>query len=86
MAAFSAGMLSRFDEGLQLGGRAADFDPLNADSREMLGQVVFMGQLDEAAADPIAGMQMGIGEVVEPKPRNGNPLLRGYLIGESLDK
>jgi hypothetical protein len=45
-----------------------------------------MGQLDEAAADTRAGMQMGIGEVVEPNPLNGNPQLRGYLIGESLDR
>ncbi len=51
-AAFSAAILGRFDEALQLNRRAVDLDPLNADSWESLGQTeFFMGQLDEAAAD-----------------------------------
>jgi len=51
-AAFSAALLGRFDEALQLNRRAVDLDPLNADSWESLGQTeFFMGQLDEAAAD-----------------------------------
>src|SRR5713101_3587880 len=51
-AAFSAVILGRFDEALQLNRRAVDLDPLNANSWESLGETeFFMGQLDEAAAD-----------------------------------
>jgi TolB-like protein/DNA-binding winged helix-turn-helix (wHTH) protein len=50
-AAFSGAMLGRFDEALQLARRAVDFDPLNADSWEELGEIEFLaGQLDEATA------------------------------------
>jgi tetratricopeptide (TPR) repeat protein len=52
LAAFSAAMLGRFDQALPLARRAVDLDPLNAESRERLGEIEFlMGQLDEAAAD-----------------------------------
>ena len=52
LAAFSAVVLGRFDEGLQLHRRAVDLDPLNADSWGNLGEIeFFMGQLDEAVAD-----------------------------------
>jgi tetratricopeptide (TPR) repeat protein len=48
----SAAVLGRFDEALQLGRRAVDLDPLNADSWELIAETkFFMGQLDEAAAD-----------------------------------
>jgi tetratricopeptide (TPR) repeat protein len=51
MAAFSAEMLGRFDEALQLDRRAVELDPLNAESWEFRGETEFsMGQLDEAAA------------------------------------
>jgi TolB-like protein/DNA-binding winged helix-turn-helix (wHTH) protein/Tfp pilus assembly protein PilF len=52
MAAFSAEMLGRFDEALQLDRRAVELDPLNAESWEFRGETEFsIGQLDEAAAD-----------------------------------
>jgi TolB-like protein/DNA-binding winged helix-turn-helix (wHTH) protein len=38
LAASSAALLGRFDEALQLGRRAVDLDPLNADCWELLGQ------------------------------------------------
>jgi tetratricopeptide (TPR) repeat protein len=51
-AAFSAAILGRLYEALQLSHRAVDLDPLNADSWETLaGNEFYMGQLDEAAAD-----------------------------------
>jgi TolB-like protein/DNA-binding winged helix-turn-helix (wHTH) protein/Flp pilus assembly protein TadD len=52
MAAFSAAILGRFDDALQLDRRAVDLDPLNADSWENLAENEFlMGRLDEASAD-----------------------------------
>ena len=52
LAAVSAAELGRFDEAVKLARRAVDFDPLNADSWEDLGEIEFyMGQLDQAAAD-----------------------------------
>jgi tetratricopeptide (TPR) repeat protein len=52
LAASSAAMLGRFDEALQLNGRAIELDPLNADSWEFLAETkFFMGQLEQAAAD-----------------------------------
>jgi Flp pilus assembly protein TadD len=52
MAAFSAEMLGRFDEALQLDRRAVELDPLNAESWEFRGETEFsIGQLVEAAAD-----------------------------------
>jgi TolB-like protein/DNA-binding winged helix-turn-helix (wHTH) protein/Tfp pilus assembly protein PilF len=51
-AAASAAYLGRFDQALQLGRRAVDLDPLNADSWENFGEIEFFdGQLDKAAAD-----------------------------------
>jgi TolB-like protein/DNA-binding winged helix-turn-helix (wHTH) protein/Flp pilus assembly protein TadD len=51
-AAFSAAILGRFDEALQLTRRAVDLDPLNARSWEQLGEIEFRaGKLDEAEAD-----------------------------------
>ena len=51
-AAVSAAELGRFDEAVKLARRAVDFDPLNADSWENLGEIEFYtGQLDQAAAD-----------------------------------
>jgi TolB-like protein/DNA-binding winged helix-turn-helix (wHTH) protein len=58
LAASSAAMLGRFEEALQLR-RAVDLDPLNADSRESLGEEEFwMGQLDEAARDSKKGLEL----------------------------
>jgi tetratricopeptide (TPR) repeat protein len=52
LAAFSAAILGRLDEALQLHRRAVDLDPLNADSWEQLAETeFFMGQLDKATAD-----------------------------------
>jgi TolB-like protein/DNA-binding winged helix-turn-helix (wHTH) protein len=52
LAAASAAYLGRFDQALQLGRRAVDLDPLNADSWENLGEIKFFNeQLSEAAAD-----------------------------------
>jgi Flp pilus assembly protein TadD len=52
LAAFSAAMLGRFDEALQLARRAVDLDPLNAHSWEGLGEIEFRGgKLEEAEAD-----------------------------------
>jgi TolB-like protein/DNA-binding winged helix-turn-helix (wHTH) protein/cytochrome c-type biogenesis protein CcmH/NrfG len=52
VAAFSAAMLGRFDEALQLNRRAVDLDPLNAHNWVSLAETEFyMGQLDRAAAD-----------------------------------
>jgi len=52
MAAWSAAMLGRFDEALQLARRAVDLDPLNAGSWETLAETeLYMGQLDQSAAD-----------------------------------
>jgi TolB-like protein/DNA-binding winged helix-turn-helix (wHTH) protein/Tfp pilus assembly protein PilF len=51
-AAASAAYLGRFDQALQLGRRAVDLDPLNANSWENFGEIEFFnGQLDKAAAD-----------------------------------
>jgi TolB-like protein/DNA-binding winged helix-turn-helix (wHTH) protein len=51
-AAFSAAMVGRLDEALQLARREVNLDPLNAFSWENLGETkCLMGQLDEAAAD-----------------------------------
>ena len=58
-AAFSAAMLGRFDEALQLNRRAVDLDPLNAESWESLGEKeFFVGQLDEAAADSKKALEL----------------------------
>jgi len=52
LAAVSAAELGRFDEAVKLARRAVDFDPLNADSWENLGEIEFYaGQLDQATAD-----------------------------------
>ena len=52
LAAFSAAILGRFDEALQLIRRAVDLDPLNAHSWEGLGEIEFRGgKLDEAETD-----------------------------------
>jgi TolB-like protein/DNA-binding winged helix-turn-helix (wHTH) protein/Tfp pilus assembly protein PilF len=53
LAAFSAALLGRLDEALQLNRRAVDLDPLNAKSwgDGLAWTEFFMGQLDEAAAD-----------------------------------
>ena len=51
-AASSAAVLGRFDEALQLHGRAVDLDPLSAGSWASLAQTeYFMGQLGQATAD-----------------------------------
>jgi TolB-like protein/DNA-binding winged helix-turn-helix (wHTH) protein len=51
-AAFTAAMLGRFDEALELAHRAVDLDPLNAESWENLGETRFWaGQVDESVAD-----------------------------------
>jgi TolB-like protein/DNA-binding winged helix-turn-helix (wHTH) protein len=53
LASSSAAILGRLDKALPLNRRAVDFDPLNANSWESLGETEsFMGQLDNAAADP----------------------------------
>jgi TolB-like protein/DNA-binding winged helix-turn-helix (wHTH) protein len=52
VASASAAYLGHFDQAFQLGRRALDLDPLNADSWENLGEIEFFnGQLDYAAAD-----------------------------------
>src|SRR5271168_408444 len=52
VASSSAAYVGRFEEALQLGRRAVDLDPLNADSWENLGEIEFFnGQLDKAMAD-----------------------------------
>ena len=52
LAGFSAAILGRFDEALQLAHRAVDLDPLNAFTWENLGETEFLtGQLDKAVAD-----------------------------------
>jgi tetratricopeptide (TPR) repeat protein len=51
-AAWSATVLGRFDEALQLNRQAIDLDPLNAGSWGFLALTeLYMGQLDQAAAD-----------------------------------
>jgi tetratricopeptide (TPR) repeat protein len=52
MAAWSAAMLGRFDEALQLNRQAVNLDPLNADSWEALAETeLYLGQLDQSEAD-----------------------------------
>jgi TolB-like protein/DNA-binding winged helix-turn-helix (wHTH) protein/Flp pilus assembly protein TadD len=52
LAAYSAVILGRFDEALQLDRQAIDLDPLNAGSWEALAETeLYMGQLDQSAAD-----------------------------------
>jgi tetratricopeptide (TPR) repeat protein len=52
LAAVLAAELGRFDEAVKLARRAVDFDPLNADSWENLGEIeLYTGELDQAAAD-----------------------------------
>jgi tetratricopeptide (TPR) repeat protein len=51
LAASSAVIFGRFDDGLRLNRRAAELDPLNAHSWDAVAQTEFLaGQLDEAAA------------------------------------
>jgi TolB-like protein/DNA-binding winged helix-turn-helix (wHTH) protein len=51
MAACSAALFGRFDEGLQLARRAVDLDPLSPGSWECLATIeYYVGQLDQAAA------------------------------------
>jgi TolB-like protein/DNA-binding winged helix-turn-helix (wHTH) protein/Tfp pilus assembly protein PilF len=51
-ASWSAAILGRFDEAVQLDRRAVDLDPLNAESWGRLAETeYFMGQLDRSAAD-----------------------------------
>jgi TolB-like protein/DNA-binding winged helix-turn-helix (wHTH) protein/cytochrome c-type biogenesis protein CcmH/NrfG len=58
-AAFSAEMLGRFDEALQLDRRAVELDPLNAESWEFRGETEFsMGRLDEATADSKKALEL----------------------------
>jgi TolB-like protein/DNA-binding winged helix-turn-helix (wHTH) protein len=58
-AAWSAAVLGRFDEALQLNRRAVDLDPLNADSWESLAETEFyMGQLDQSAADSKKALEL----------------------------
>jgi TolB-like protein/DNA-binding winged helix-turn-helix (wHTH) protein/Tfp pilus assembly protein PilF len=59
LAALSAACFGRFDEALQLGRRAVDLDPLNADSWEALAETeLYMGQLDQSAADSKKGLEL----------------------------
>jgi len=59
VASFSAAMLGRFDEALQLNRRAVDLDPLNAHNWESLAETeYYMGQLDRAAADCKKGLEL----------------------------
>jgi TolB-like protein/DNA-binding winged helix-turn-helix (wHTH) protein/Flp pilus assembly protein TadD len=59
VASFSAAMLGRFDEALQLNRRAVDLDPLNAHNWESLAEAeYYMGQLDRAAADCKKGLEL----------------------------
>jgi tetratricopeptide (TPR) repeat protein len=58
-AAWSAAIFGRFDEALELNRRAVDLDPLDANSWARLGETeVFMGQLDQAAADCKKGLEL----------------------------
>src|SRR4029077_16275186 len=63
LAAFSAAMLGRLDEALQLGRRAVDLDPLNAEGwGDDLGWTeFFLGQLDKAAADSKKALELSPG-------------------------
>jgi TolB-like protein/DNA-binding winged helix-turn-helix (wHTH) protein len=60
LAAFSAAMLGRLDEGLLLARRSVDLDPLNADSwgNSLAWTEFFMGQLDEAAANSKKALEL----------------------------
>jgi tetratricopeptide (TPR) repeat protein len=59
MAAFSAEMLGRLDEALQLDRRAVELDPLNAESWEFRGETeFFMGHLNQAAADSKKALEL----------------------------
>lgn len=58
-AASSAAFLGRLEEALQLGRRAVDLDPLNAESWMTLGETEhLMGQLDKAAEDVKKGLEL----------------------------
>jgi TolB-like protein/DNA-binding winged helix-turn-helix (wHTH) protein len=63
LAAFSAAMLGRLDEALQLGRRAVDLDPLNAESwgDDLAWTEFFLGQLDKAAADSKKALELSPG-------------------------
>jgi TolB-like protein/DNA-binding winged helix-turn-helix (wHTH) protein len=75
-AAWSAAVLGRFDEALQLDRQAIDLDPLNAGSWEHLATIEFMmGQLDQAAADSKKALE------VDPDHWSSPPMLsRIYLL------
>ena len=58
-AAWSAAVLGRFDEALQLDRQAIDLDPLNAGSWASLADTEsFMGRLDQSAADSKKALEM----------------------------
>lgn len=73
LAAFSAAILGRFDEGLRFERRAVDLDPLNAMSWETLAEIDgFMGRLEEAAANRKKAFEL------RPDLWNGH-----YFLGET---
>ena len=58
-AGFSAAILGRFDEALQLDRRAVALDPLNGDSWELLAETeFFMGHLNEALKDDRKALEL----------------------------
>jgi TolB-like protein/DNA-binding winged helix-turn-helix (wHTH) protein/Flp pilus assembly protein TadD len=62
MAGFSAALLGRLDEALQLERRAVDLDPLNGGSWEELGETeFFMGRLREAVGDLKKALELNPG-------------------------
>jgi tetratricopeptide (TPR) repeat protein len=77
-AAWSAAILGRFDEALQLDRRAVDLDPLNADSWGRLAETeFFMGQLDQSAADSKKALELNPDQWSIPDDLSRTYLLQG---------
>jgi TolB-like protein/DNA-binding winged helix-turn-helix (wHTH) protein/Tfp pilus assembly protein PilF len=75
LAAGSAAMVGRFDEGLQMSRRAVDLDPLNADSWAQLAEIEYlMGHLYEAAAEVKKALELN------PDVTSGHMLLSQIYV------
>ncbi len=77
-AAWSAAILGRFDESLQLNRQAINLDPLNAGSWAHLATIeLYMGQLDQSAADCKKALELNPDDFGAPTMLSRIYLLQG---------